>query len=126
MKSEQLLLRCLVERRKGVWQGFCIDLNLAAQGESAEEVHAKLEEQISDYLYDALVGQDKEYAQQLLGRPAPISIRARYHYFAAISSIQLFGEKWHVARNMLARLLRDRSPFTEPMPLIPGNRDKTV
>ena len=66
MKANELILRCYGEKIGDTWQAFCIDLNLAAQGDSFPEVKAKLNQQIYSYVYDALVGEDKEYADQLL------------------------------------------------------------
>ncbi|ADE15352.1 hypothetical protein Nhal_2264 [Nitrosococcus halophilus Nc 4] len=87
MRPQALFLRCFVERRDDQWQGFCIDLNLAAQGDSLEEVKRKLEAMIADYVYDALAGEDREYAMQLMQRKAPLSIRWRYCCYASISRV---------------------------------------
>lgn len=93
MRPQALFLRCFVERRDDRWQGFCIDLNLAAQGDSLEEVKCKLEAMIADYVYDALAGEDREYAFQLMQRKAPLSIRWRYYYHALIPRIVHWGKK---------------------------------
>ncbi|WP_083908645.1 hypothetical protein [Thioalkalivibrio thiocyanodenitrificans] len=84
MQPKQLVVRCFAESRHGVWQAFCIDLNLAVQGESQREVIDKLGDMIVDYLIDALEGEDEKFAEQLLDRPAPLSLRLRYHWYAFI------------------------------------------
>jgi len=87
MKPINLVLRCYGEQKAGGWQAFCIDLNLAVQGKSAEEVKRKLIEQIESYLYDALVGEDREYASQLLSRKAPLHFRVKYHFYKLLCKI---------------------------------------
>jgi hypothetical protein len=82
MRPEELFLRCFAERRDNQWQGFCIDLNLAAQGDSLEEVECKLEAMIADYVYDALAGEDRNHAFQLMHRKAPLSLRWRYYFYS--------------------------------------------
>ena len=81
MNPKQMILRCYAEKKDGIWQAFCIDLNLAVQGETRDEVRAKLQRQIGSYLYDALEGEDKKYATQLLSRKAPIIFRAKYAFY---------------------------------------------
>jgi len=54
MKPTEILLRCYMEKKNGYWQAFCIDLSLAVQGDTIEEVKGKLHEQIYDYLNDIL------------------------------------------------------------------------
>lgn len=81
MKPVQLVLRCYGEKKGEVWQAFCIDLNLAAQGDSMRDVRGKLNSQIESYLYDALEGDDRKYADQLLNRKAPLAFRAKYYLY---------------------------------------------
>ena len=81
MKPRQLFLRCLADKSNGQWQAFCLDLDLAAQGETLDEAKAKLEAQISEYVFDALAGEDQEYADQLLSRRAPLALWFRYYWY---------------------------------------------
>jgi hypothetical protein len=71
MKPTQLLLRCYAEKVGDQWQAFCLDLSLAAQGDTFAEVKDKLDAMIAQYVYDALVGDDREYAHQLLTQTRP-------------------------------------------------------
>lgn len=74
MRPKQLLVKCYAEQEGHDWVAVCLDFNLAAQGDSFEEVKIKLESMIYDYVYDALVGEDRRYAAQLLSRRAPLSL----------------------------------------------------
>lgn len=105
MKPRELIVRCYAEKSGGTWQAVCIDLNLAAQGDSFESVRHKLDEQIYEYVYDAVAGEDRAFADQLLTRKAPLSLRARYHFYATLHHMKSF-------QNGVHRL------FNIPMPLI--------
>ncbi len=106
MNPKQLILRCYAEKKDSIWQAFCIDLNLAVQGETRDEVRVKLQRQISSYLYDALEGEDKEYAAQLLSRKAPIVFRAKYAFYKILIN-------FHKAKNGMNHI------FNEIIPLAP-------
>jgi predicted RNase H-like HicB family nuclease len=76
----QLVVRCFVERtRDGQWQAFSLELGLAAQGDSESEVRQKLESIIESYVRDALIGEDREHAYDLLSRRAPIAGYLKYY-----------------------------------------------
>ena len=107
MKPPGLIVRCYAETVDAQWQAFCLDLCLAVQGESFQEVKDKLERMICDYVTDAVVGEDKEYAYQLLNRRAPLKYWAKYYYAVVLHK---FG-----ALRKNVRLL-----FREPLPLHPG------
>lgn len=106
IKPRDLLLRCYIIKYKDQWQAFCIDLNLAAQGDSLIEVKAKLESMIETYVYDALVGDDKEYADQLLNRKAPFKFQLTYYAILFLHYVGLLKNGF-------------RRTFKEPMPLVP-------
>ena len=78
MRPNELVLRCFAEVRDGAWQAICIDLGLAAQGDSLAEVRQKLDAQVKEYVSDALGGVDREHAGYLLRRKSPFYLRARY------------------------------------------------
>ncbi|MEX0618431.1 MAG: hypothetical protein WDZ76_14525 [Pseudohongiellaceae bacterium] len=104
MKLQDLVLRCYAESKGGQWQAICIDLNLAAQADSFEEAREKLEAQISDYLYGALVGEDRKYAEVLIPRRAPLKYRVKYNFLRALTHFN-----HHVNR-----------AFRMPMPMVPA------
>ncbi|RQW89922.1 MAG: hypothetical protein EHM79_02120 [Geobacter sp.] len=109
LSPSQLIVRCFAERKGDVWQAFCLEFNLAAQGGSFHEVRRKLHEQIDLYLIDILEGDDRQFADQLLNRKAPLAIRSRYHFYKAMRKII-------DARDGLGRI------FTEVMPLTLADR----
>lgn len=82
MKPQELIIHCFSEQKKGVWQAFCLNFDLAVQGDSSDEVHDKLIAIVQDYVIDALAedGADREYASQLLTRKAPPSLWLRYYW----------------------------------------------
>lgn len=76
-------VRCFVKPADGVWVAMCIDLALAAQGDSCEEAKAGLESQVRDYVRQAYTV-DREHASELLNRKASLPFRLEYHRIAAI------------------------------------------
>jgi len=108
MKPNNLLLHCYAEKSGEQWQAFCLDFNLAAQGDSFKDVKVKLENMVGSYLYDALAGEDKEYASQLLNRKSPVGQWAKYYFYRLLFLI--FSTK-----NRLPRL------FKEAIPMVPCN-----
>lgn len=82
MKTKDLFLRCYVEKKHDVWQGFCLEFCLAVQGDSPQEVREKLEAMISEYVYDAVIGEDREFAYELLNRRAPLPQWLKYYFYA--------------------------------------------
>ena len=80
MQIQDLTLRCMAKRREGQWVAFCIDLGLATQGDSLEEVRGKLDEQIRDHIREVMAEEDPEIANDLLhSRKAPLWDRMEYH-----------------------------------------------
>jgi predicted RNase H-like HicB family nuclease len=79
MNPKQLIIKCYAEREGDVWGAHCLDFNLAAQGDSFEDAKTRLESMITEYVYDALVGEDRFYASQLLSRRAPLSAWLKYY-----------------------------------------------
>ncbi|MGB0467070.1 MAG: hypothetical protein ACPGF7_05970 [Pontibacterium sp.] len=100
METNTLVLRCLAEKKGDFWQAFCLDLNLAVQAGTLEEVRTKLHEQIYWYVEDSLVGEDKDHADQLLRRKAPAGIWLKYYRYKFMDRLihakngihQLFSE----------------------------------
>jgi len=106
IRAKKLMLRCYANKRNGQWQAFCIDLCLAVQADSFPEAREKLEHQMLEYIYDALAGEDKEFAEQLLNRKAPFSQIATYHWIHLLHRIGIFRDGLHKV-------------FKEPMSLVP-------
>lgn len=106
IRTQNLMLRCYANKDGDQWQAFCIDLCLAAQGDSFLEVKHKLDLMMTEYVYDALAGEDREFADQMLNRKAPLSQIATYHGIRIMHRIGLFRDDLHKL-------------FKEPIPLIP-------
>ncbi len=87
MKPTTLILRCYVEKQGSQWLAFCLDLCLATQADSLLEAKEKLRNQISEYVYDALVGEDQAFAEQLLRRRAPLGDWLKYYGYVLLSQV---------------------------------------
>lgn len=113
MKVNQLLVRCYAERDGDKWFAVCIDFNLAAQANTAEEVKQDLESQILEYLYDALVGEDRAFAGQMLRRKAPLRYRAKYYLikFGVMRVIETLSPRFKLGA---------KSSFESPISLTPN------
>jgi predicted RNase H-like HicB family nuclease len=74
-------LRCYAEGRDGEWEAICLDLDIAIQGSSFEEVFRSLQEAISLYL-ESVTGLPPAERRDLLDRPAPFSVRFRFLVYA--------------------------------------------
>lgn len=109
MQAKSLILRCYAVCEGDVWSAMCIDLCLAAQADTYEEARHKLHEQIREYVYDALCGDDREYADQLLMRKSPLGIRLYYHLVRLVGTLP----SW---RRAVLRL------FNETLPMQPVAR----
>jgi predicted RNase H-like HicB family nuclease len=70
-------LRCYAEGRDGDWEAICLDLDIAVQGGSFEEVFSSLRESISLYL-ESVTDLPPEEKRDLLHRPAPFSLRFKF------------------------------------------------
>lgn len=105
-----LLIRCVLENKGDYWQAFTLEFGLAVQACGKEEAKRKLEMMIYSYLYDALVGEDRQHAVQLLNRRAGPSVYAKYYVGKVFSSLQ--GDSEKPARRHCA--------YEEPVPLVPA------
>ena len=69
-------LTCYAWGRPGDWEAICVDFDLAAQGESREEVIRELRDAIETYLEYISELPEKERAG-FLNRKAPLVLRLR-------------------------------------------------
>jgi hypothetical protein len=77
----KLVIRCLLEQvDDDQWQGFSLEFGLAAQAETAQDAKRKLESMIDSYLRDALTGEDRKHAYELLSRKATLAVFVRYYF----------------------------------------------
>jgi predicted RNase H-like HicB family nuclease len=67
-------LYCVAHEREGNWEAICLDLDIAVQGRSLDDVTKSLNEAIGSYVEDAQ--QESEAVRHtLLSRTAPLSAR---------------------------------------------------
>ena len=70
-------LHCYAEGRDGDWEAICLDLDIAVQGPSFEDVSASLREAITLYL-EAVGDLEPQERRALLDRSAPLRVRLRF------------------------------------------------
>jgi hypothetical protein len=104
----QLIVHCVAERKEGYWQAFSLEFGLAVQGDTLPDVKHRLESMLVSYVYDALVGEDREHASELLNRKATLGVYAKYYFADFRSRVE---RVWGASR--------DRILFSEPVPLQP-------
>jgi hypothetical protein len=84
MNTNELIIKCFAKKEQDLWVAICLDFCLASQGDTFEEAKNKLEQQITDYVTEAL--QDAEYGSQLLSRKAPLSTWIEYYCLIFINT----------------------------------------
>ena len=96
-------LRCFAEGRDGDWEAICLDLDIAVQGDSFEEVFNSLREAISLY-FETVADLSPQERRSLFQRPAPLSVRLKF--------------LTHAARGLFATSDGDRQWHQFTMPLL--------
>lgn len=81
LKDDLFLVRIYGEKHGDTWALVSLDFGLAAQGKTVQEALSRLDEQIKEYIYDATVGEDKEFGSELLSRKAPFEFFLKYYWF---------------------------------------------
>jgi hypothetical protein len=104
-----LFVHCIAYQSQGQWQAFSCEFGLAAQADTFLAARHKLDAMITDYIHDALVGEDREHARELMSRRGPLSVYAKYYAARAKHWIQSASDGG----------LRT---FCEPMRLAPPSR----
>jgi len=75
-QKPKLVLHNLIEKEGDLYAAICLELDVASQGETAEEAEANLKEAVELYLESVYErGKDKEY----IFRPAPAELWNRYY-----------------------------------------------
>lgn len=84
------------------WEGICTDLDIAAQGNSLDEVKRELDEAITAYL-DYVFTLPEDEARHLLARKSPLLLRWRLKVNNRVSVLKRlcnrpprFAEPWVV------------------------------
>lgn len=70
-------LLCFAHGQGDEWEAICLDLDLAVQGRSYEEVYEGLNRAVGTYIQDALK-EKPDVTRKLLRRKAPWHVRAGY------------------------------------------------
>jgi hypothetical protein len=110
--SLPFVIRCVLEEAGGQWHAYSLEFGLAAQADTEEEAKAKLGNMIASYIYDALAGEDREHAPELLRRRAIPTVYAKY-YAAMVGTV------------LLSLLRRDNKrgrhhvAYSNPVPVMP-------
>ncbi|MDQ2139898.1 hypothetical protein RBI14_17190 [Alcaligenaceae bacterium B3P038] len=107
MKPKELLVRCYAIQRNGYWSAVCIDLSLVARGATYEEVQRKMDEQIDEYVTEALTV-DRDHAAYLLNRTAPFSQHLVWYWLGLLRRL-------HTLRMVGARV------FSTSLPMVPAH-----
>ncbi len=69
--------RCFAQGTDGDWEAICVDLDIAVQGDSFENVKLLLDCAISTYIEDAMC-ESPEVRSRLLSRKAPWTVIAKH------------------------------------------------
>jgi predicted RNase H-like HicB family nuclease len=94
MKTRELTLHGLLRlENEGYWAAYCLDFTLYATGETPEEAMGKLRVIVNEYLTDALVGEDQQYADDLLSRRASWRDWARFYWLSFLQHCRQIKDK---------------------------------
>lgn len=84
-----LVLRCYGHRlASSRWYGVCLDLNLATEADSLDELKQKIHEMIESYFEVVLDTNDKNSIPELLSRKAPLIDWIKYYWIGLKISIR--------------------------------------
>ena len=89
-RAQDVVLRGYVSGSGSDWQAICLDLDIAAQGQSMFEAKSILDSLVDDYLAEVRTLPDVDQ-KRLLKRKAPLGLRLSYHFGYALAS--LFAER---------------------------------
>ncbi len=70
-------LLCFAHGHGDSWEAICLDLDIAVQGRSHDEVFKRLNEAVVSYVQDAMK-EEPRVARELLQRKAPFYVRAKH------------------------------------------------
>jgi len=81
------ILRCYARGQHGKWEAFCIDFDLAVQGDSFDEVYNSLAKAVGSYVerVHELPEADQE---RLLNRRAPLASRLTFLWGLVCSALR--------------------------------------
>lgn len=85
--NQDHILHFYGELREGQWTVMCLNFSLAVQAESLSEAKLKINQQVDMYLKDAIEGQDRAHARELLNRSAPAKYWLKYYWHRATKAL---------------------------------------
>ena len=89
LRPSKLVLRCYGHQVKaGKWYGVCLDLNIAAEAETSNQLKDKLNDMILGYIDTVLDTDDNGSIGALLSRRAPLKDWVVYYFFKLLISIR--------------------------------------
>ena len=103
-------VRCLIEKKGDVWQGFTLEYGLAVQGESAADVTRLLESIICSYVSDAVFGDERKHSEDLLTRKAAPEVYVKFYLYNLLSNLRRKG-----GGQSAVRAYRDSLALTDGM-----------
>jgi hypothetical protein len=110
IRPDRLVLRCYGHRKKnGRYYGVCLELNIAAEAYSPDELKDKLESMIKSYIESVIDTEDKDSIPNLMSRKAPIKDWVFYYVISFIVSIRNFPTNFTFKRLIPFRLCVDNS-----------------
>ena len=91
MSPARYVLRCYAHRtRKGNWYGACLELNLATEADTLEELRAELNDIIVSYVESVFDTEDEDSIPDLLTRQAPLRDKIKFQGIRLLSFINRF------------------------------------
>ena len=81
------VLRCCASGRGGAWEAICLDLDIAVQGRSFDDVAKQLNEAIALYL-ETVADLPEDERSALLNRSVPLWTRIRYAVDAFLMALR--------------------------------------
>ena len=85
--GDQGLFTCYITERDGVWEGICIDLDVAVEGRSIEDTRDQLSAAVQSYI-TAVMTEAPERRERLLLRRTPWITRVGLAMRAALQPLK--------------------------------------
>ena len=95
LNLNQLILRCYgFQLGDRPWVGVCLNLDLAVEADSREELKKKMRDVIESYIETVLQTDDHESIPALLSRRAPLKDWSIYYLIRFVNCLHDFREKF--------------------------------
>jgi len=88
LSPSRLVFNCYARKKKrGGWYGVCLELNLAAEADSPNELKKELNSMIVSYIETVLNTKDHDSIPALLERRAPLLDWIKFYWIKALITI---------------------------------------